>query len=106
MLYITKEFLGLPVKFGGIIAIETAILSNFMLNNFWTWKDSRDTPFLQRLLKYHGVTIFSGGINYGILLLLTHFGLYYLIANMIGIGCGMIINFFFNHFWTFRKEKD
>mgnify|MGYP006297642353 FL=1 len=105
VLFLAKAIIGIPVAYAGIIAIETAIISNFLLNNFWTWKDSRENSFWSRLAKYHSVTIVSGGVNYGILLLLTHLGMYYLIANMIGIGCGMIINFFFNHFWTFKKSE-
>jgi thioesterase-3 len=94
------------VSVAGIVAIELSILSNFFLNNFWTWKNQKKNSFLGRFLKYHAVTVISGGMNYLILVLLTHFGLHYFIANLIGIGFGTVINFIFNHFWTFKAEQE
>ena len=89
------------VSLAGIVAIELSILSNFFLNNFWTWKDKRESSFFSRLWRYHAVTLISGGLNYLILIGLTYFGLYYFYANLIGIGAGTIVNFIFNHYWTF-----
>lgn len=93
---------GIPVGISGAIAIETSILNNFTLNNLWTWKNRNEQSLWQKLIKYHTVTLFSGLVNYTILLVLTHIGFHVLIANLIGIGIGMTINFIFNHFWTFR----
>jgi len=93
---------GVAVKWAGAIAIELSILNNFLLNNFWTWRDRRQQPFWRKLLKYHLVTSVSGGVNYAVLLTLTHFGMHALVANLVGIGLGMVINFLLNHFWTFR----
>lgn len=94
---------GISVGISGAIAIETSILNNFTLNNLWTWKDRNEHTLWQKLIKYHTVTLFSGLVNYTILLILTHIGFHVLIANLIGIGIGMTINFIFNHFWTFSK---
>jgi dolichol-phosphate mannosyltransferase len=42
---------------------EAAILSNFLYNNFWTFKDTRDlktkSPFLVRLLKFNAASLAS-----------------------------------------------
>ena len=93
------------VAIAGIVAIEISILSNFFLNNFWTWRDQKRGSFFVRFLKYHAVTIVSGGVNYLILLILTSFGLHYFISNLIGIAVGTLVNFIFNHFWTFRARE-
>ena len=98
--------LHLGVEISGIIAIETSIITNFLLNNFWTWNHTKRFRFFNRFLKYHLITIFSGGVNYLILILLTNQDMHYLIANMIGICCGIIINFSINHLWTFQKEEN
>lgn len=97
---------GLGIEIAGIIAIEISIITNFFLNNYWTWNQKGKPGFLKRLLKYHLVTAVSGGINYVILLLLTSYGLHYFISNLIGIGIGTVINFFLNHFWTFKIKFD
>jgi len=94
------------IAIAGIVAIEISILSNFFLNNYWTWKDQKRGSFLVRFLKYHAVTIVSGGVNYLILLILTSFGLHYFISNLVGIAVGTVVNFFFNHFWTFKAKEN
>ena len=94
---------GFSLSIAGILAIELSILSNFLLNNFWTWKDNKTGSFLQRFVKYHAVTLLSGGINYLILLTLTSFGLHYFISNLIGMGFAALVNFILNHYWTFQK---
>jgi dolichol-phosphate mannosyltransferase len=93
----------LPVSRAGIIGIETSILSNFLLNNYWIWQERRNQSFIVRFLKYHMVTALSGGINYLILIEFTALGMHHLIANLFGIGFGMVINFLLNHFWTFQN---
>jgi dolichol-phosphate mannosyltransferase len=46
-----------------LIGAETAILSNFMLNNLWTFKDTKDVKekgsFLRRLLKFNTASVAS-----------------------------------------------
>jgi dolichol-phosphate mannosyltransferase len=96
---------GWKVSTAGLVSIELSILSNFFLNNFWTWKEKKGSSFLSRFFKYHAVTIVSGGINYLILISLTYYGLHYFIANLIGIAVATIVNFIFNHFWTFKAKS-
>ena len=93
----------LEVKWAGIVAIETSIISNFLLNNFWTWRDRNDQSIIYRFIKYHLVTLISGVVNYIILIWLTNLGLNALISNLIGIIIGMLINFMLNHIWTFNQ---
>ena len=92
------------VALAGAIAIETSILTNFLLNNFWTWKDSRKKTFGVRLIQYHSVSLIAGIINYVILVGLTHYGWHHLIANLVGIAVGTMINFLLNHHWTFARK--
>lgn len=51
----------------GGIGAETAIVSNFMFNNFWTFEDARKlkekTPFLLRLIKFNLISIASISIQ-------------------------------------------
>ena len=95
----------IDVSIAGILAIEISILSNFFLNNFWTWKDQKEESLFKRFIKYHAVTLISGIINYLILISLTALGIHYFISNLIGIGIGSLVNFLFNHYWTFQKSQ-
>jgi dolichol-phosphate mannosyltransferase len=102
MLAILIELVHMDVKWAGIIAIELSIISNFLLNNFWTWRDKREQHIFLRFFKYHLVTLVSGGLNYAVLIGLSFLGMYPLIANLFGIALGTIVNFIFNHYWTFK----
>lgn len=100
------EIGNLRLAYASIVAIEVSIITNFILNNFWTWNQGGKPGVLNRLLKYHLVTAVSGSINWIILVVLTDLGLHYFISNLIGIGVGTVINFFLNHFWTFKFKFD
>lgn len=93
---------GLPVAIAGAIAIEASIISNFHLNNAWTWRQRSSDSFWIKFIKYHLVTLIAGLINYLILVGLSSGGMAPLLANLIGIGAGMALNFVINHFWTFK----
>jgi dolichol-phosphate mannosyltransferase len=106
MLYLLTEYLGLLYIISSIIAIEISIISNFFLNDLWTWKDRVKKRFLERFFQYHisvGLTAILA--NWLILLILTEFfNIYYLISNLIGIAVGTFANFVVNDLWTFQKR--
>jgi len=106
LLYVLTELALLHYMFSSIVAIETSIMSNFLLNNLWTWRDRKTDAFLYRLLKYHLSAGFTGILaNWLLLFVFTEvFGVYYLISNIIGIGFGMTWNFLLNDLWTFRAK--
>lgn len=102
--YVFTRIAGIDIKFASPIAIEISILSNFFLNNMWTFR-KRDTyvPLHSRIFRYHLVTGLAGIVNYFTLLLLANLaGIQDLIANLIGIALGMLINYFLNSLWTWR----
>jgi dolichol-phosphate mannosyltransferase len=107
VLYLLTEFFGVFYLVSSIIAIEVSILSNFLLNDNWTWHDRKPGHIVHRAIKYHvaaGLTAVV--VNWLLLLILTEvFHLYYLVSNIIGIGCGMISNFIVNDLWTFRSKQ-
>jgi dolichol-phosphate mannosyltransferase len=105
LLALLADGLGVAVKWAGAVAIECSIISNFILNNFWTWRDRRSGHVLARFLRYQLVTLLAGAVNYGVLLVLTHYGMHHLLANLIGIALATAINFVLNHFWTFARVE-
>jgi len=107
LLFLLTRYLSVRLEIASAIAIEVSILSNFFLNNLWTFK-KRDTqvPFWSRLLRYHLVTGLAGIVNYLVLLLLVKsFGLHDMISNLIGIGIGTLINYSLNSLWTWRERS-
>ena len=107
LLFVLTRYLSVRLEMASAIAIEVSILSNFFLNNLWTFK-KRDTlvPFWTRLLRYHLVTGLAGIVNYLVLLLLVKtFGLHDMLSNLIGILIGTFINYFLNSLWTWRVRS-
>ena len=106
LLYFLTSRANLAYFYSGAIAIETSIITNFIMNNYWTWK-SRETHqgFFKKLSKYNLVSLLALTINLGVLISFTEiFKINYLISNLIGIVLAIGINFSINNKWTFKKK--
>jgi dolichol-phosphate mannosyltransferase len=106
LLWLFTEKVGLPYLASAAIAIETSILSNFVLNNYFTFRQ-RNEPgikaFFIRMWKFNMVSLAGLGINLGVLALFTEvFGIYYLLANLVGITVAFLWNYLVNTWWTWR----
>ncbi len=90
-----------------LIAIESALISNFILNNFWTFgKRITQSRIRVKFVKFHLVSGFSALINYSAFLtLFLVFGFYDILANLIGIGLAAIVNYLINSNWTWKGNK-
>ena len=90
-----------------LIAIESALISNFILNNFWTFgKRITQSRIRVKFIKFHLVSGLSALINYSVFLILfLVFGLFDILANLIGIGLAAIVNYLINSNWTWKNNK-
>ncbi len=81
-----------------VIATETAILSNFALNDRWTFRDvTSPHGWVARMFRYNLIAGGGALISLGMLAVLTlGLGIHYLIANLIAIGAGTIWNYVVN----------
>lgn len=107
LLWILTRFAGLQrtdyLALG--IAIEISIITNFILNDFFTFRDRRASggSFLLRLLKFNAICLPGAGIQSGIYALLYHgLGLYDLLSSFIGIAIATLWNYLFNLGWTWK----
>ncbi|RKZ33924.1 hypothetical protein DRQ33_03240 [bacterium] len=107
LLALFREIFKFPIWLASPIAIEMSIISNFLLNDVWTWNDRRYRTMWGRLWRYHlsiGITAF--GLNYPILLIMTYiFGVPYLLSNLVGICISALANFLLNHLWTYKDKS-
>jgi dolichol-phosphate mannosyltransferase len=106
-LFLLTRYFSVRLEIASPIAIEASILSNFSLNNLWTFRKRRTkNPFRTRLFRYHLVTGLAGIVNYLVLLLLVNvFGMHDLVSNLIGILLGTVINFTLNSLWTWSVRS-
>ncbi|AAY79864.1 GtrA family protein [Sulfolobus acidocaldarius] len=58
----------LPLTVGLALAIEFSILSNFILNDIWTFRDSRVGSIGGRLLRFHVSSLVGGAVQYVIVI--------------------------------------
>ena len=90
----------------GAIAIESGLLSNFILNKTWTFKDREVKGFKslgRALYRDHLVRFFGILLNLFVLWFLTSiFGVYYLFSQLVGILVAMMWNFVGNKWFTWE----
>lgn len=86
------------------ISLEASILNNFLLNEYWTFRDRRSGKgFLTRMLKFHGSRIVGAATSLVILYILTDLlGLYYLVSNLIAVLLGTAVNYLTSNFWVWQ----
>ena len=98
--------LGVHALLASPIAIELSIISNFLLNNYWTF-GSRELTGKRRVrgLKYHLVSLVSLMLSYGTFVLLSV--LFHDVPLVILQGCAIapagVLNYSVNSLWTFRE---
>jgi putative flippase GtrA len=104
LLWFFTDFARLCYLLSSVIAIEASILSNFLLNDNWTFVDiNTHSSVITRFLKLNAVYSIGMVINLGLLLVLTEkFGAYYLISNLFGIACATMFNFFWAKRYVWR----
>jgi dolichol-phosphate mannosyltransferase len=106
VLWLLTDLGGLKYYFSSLIAIETSIISNFFLNDNFTFSDrhgGKTGSFWTRLLKFNLTCLTGALIQYGLLVLFTSvFGVNYLISNLIGILVAFIWNYIVNLGWTWK----
>ena len=101
-LYLLHERASLPLLIASPLAVEASIASNFYLNNHWTF--GKPTLALVDFAKFNLISLGGLIITTGALyLLVTLASMYYLFANLVGIGLATAWNFSLNVLWTWRQ---
>lgn len=104
-----------------IISFTLAVINNFILNRYWTYPDTKETPFMKQMVQFSIVS----GLGLAIRVPLFKYLEYLLIplaarivpnlltptivghnvALALVIGVVMLWNFFVNRFWTFKNVQ-
>jgi putative flippase GtrA len=112
-LTLLKELTPLPTVVANTISFSAAVVSNFTLNRYWTYPDSRSKSIMSQLGQFTLVNLIGLVINNTILLLLepvfdtmivTFSDLPvrgYIPAKMIATVVVLFWNFFVNRYWTY-----
>ena len=107
VLILLKEYAGFSIPLASFFAIELSILSNFLLNDNWTFRDSGNhklSKWWHRFVSFQFVSVGGSLINFATLNLLTFLmGVDYRVANVIGILIGFGWNFLLNRRLTWKQ---
>lgn len=95
------EWLGLHVLISTGIAIEAAIVHNFVWHTCWTWRDRSDRDVRGIWTRFGQFNLLNGTVSIGGQLLFTSIyagvlGLHYAAANLLAIATGSLVNFVVN----------
>lgn len=91
------------------ISIEASIITNFLLNNYWTFRLRKSHDHVSvKGLKFNMVSLISLGVSYStfILLSVSFPGTQPEIHQLAGIAPAMLINYFLNSYWTFKRVPE
>jgi dolichol-phosphate mannosyltransferase len=98
--------LGMNKFLASPLAIEVSIITNFFLNNFWTFskRDMNDKIHI-RGLKFNVVSFVALTVSYSTFLLLSVLDSHGTpqVHQAIGIVPATLINYFLNSYWTFKE---
>ncbi|PIQ76856.1 dolichol monophosphate mannose synthase [Candidatus Peregrinibacteria bacterium CG10_big_fil_rev_8_21_14_0_10_49_24] len=86
------------------VAIETAVVFNFLLNNAWTFSHVRlkGRAALVGFLKFNGACLFGALANYAVSAFLFSFGFAKILSVVVGAFTGVIWNYTMNRMLTWR----
>lgn len=102
LLFLGHGKLGLALWLAQIIAIESAIVCNYLLNDRWTFHHPR--PSVQRFLRFNSVSLVSLGVNLLVVQVSTHLtSLHYLAANALGVLIAFAVNYLLNVYWAYGR---
>jgi dolichol-phosphate mannosyltransferase len=93
---------GLYYVYSSLAAVEIAILSNFLLNEFWTFRDKAQQSAglfsrMRRFLTFNLICAIGAILNTAALWSLTEWiGINYLESNLVGIGISTTWNYWMN----------
>ena len=91
------------------LAIEVSIIWNFLLNNYWTFKERRTRDRTRiKGLKFNLVSLASLGVSFTTFIALSLFvpRLSPQVDQLVGIIPAVLVNYFLNSYWTFRAYPD
>lgn len=102
VLYVLREFFGLPLAAATLISGELGGLARFLVNDRWVF--GHRAPTLRRLWQYHVVVASSFAIWWVLTNALAFFGMSYVIASVVSTACTVCWSMTTNFLWVWRPR--
>jgi putative flippase GtrA len=103
-LAVWKSLLHVPILWATALAVEIAVLHNFVWHERWTWKGRGGSHLLVRLARFNLTTgVMSIVSNLLCMqLLVGQLHMQYIVANLLAIAVTSIANFLLSELFVFR----
>jgi dolichol-phosphate mannosyltransferase len=106
-LLIALQSVGVYLLTASAIAIEASILSNFVLNDFWTFRDRRSGHLVVRLVKFNVLMLAGLVVNLGVIYVATsYFGIAAALANLGGIAAAFLLRYGLSVRYAWMREEN
>ncbi len=107
VLYLLYVVIGLRYPVSLVFAIETAMVSNYMLNNQWTFKEHRflGMQWWKGLVTFNLACMLGSVFNLAIGWYLVEKGIFWFYASVLGIWVGMSWNYLSNRLFTWGVNR-
>ena len=102
VLYMLSRWAGLPLVAASAVAVELAAISNYLLNDTWTFASR--SPSLRGFAKFNTAALAGLVLNVLSVWVLTRLGLYFMVADLIGIAAAFAVNYAFSVRWVWARE--
>jgi len=99
----------LPLGIAKLASAEAAILLMFACNEHLTfarWGDGGARDLARRVLTSNLVRLGGVAVATAVLLVLTELGVWYVLANVVGIGVGALLNYVLESLLTWRVHRE
>jgi dolichyl-phosphate beta-glucosyltransferase len=106
VLFLMHGILLVPLLPATAIAFFVAVVSNFLGNKFFTFRDT-SKRYSEQFIKFLSVSIVGLILTLFLMQLFTVWiGIFYIFSKLLTSGIVLVWNFFANAFWTFREETN
>jgi putative flippase GtrA len=102
VLYVLYRWLHMPLVAASAVAVELAVVNNYLLNDRWTF--AARSPSLRRFAKFNASSLGGLAVNVAFVSFLTHVGLHFLLANLAGIAAGLALNSTLSATWVWGRR--
>ncbi|WP_373559190.1 GtrA family protein [Streptomyces sp. SA15] len=103
VLYILHRLLHVPLVVASAVAVELAVVHNYMLNDRWTF--AARAPSLRRFGRFNVSMLGGLAVNVLALWALVHGGVHLVVANLLAIGVAFAVNYTSSSLWVWGRSR-
>ncbi|MFJ9012544.1 GtrA family protein [Streptomyces canus] len=101
-LYLLHRLLGVPLVAASVLAVELAVVHNYLVNNRWTF--GMRVLSVRRFGKFNVSMLAGLAVNVLVLWALVHVGAHLVVANVVAIGAAFGVNYTSSTLWVWDRK--